>query len=128
MLGLQHKIVLEDHEGERHTLHLLEIVADQFFVLLPPSQAVRLDDARNSDAAVADHALDILTQSLSVISVRDHRFLHSVEVPEVLAQSRHHILRLCGLRLEPGLPACQLPDTSDLAAAFAQELTRRQHW
>lgn len=128
MLGLQHKIVLEDDQGQRHTLHLLEIVADQYFVLVPPDQAGELGRLRTSDGTIADAAVELLSAALSVVCVRDHRFLRPDELSCILRQSRHHILRLCGLRLECDLPPLARMKTPQLARAFAEECRLRERW
>jgi hypothetical protein len=129
MLGLQHKIVLEDHTGEKHTLHLLEIIADQYFVLLPPAEAAELQSLQEGGEAIADDAVEILVDSLCIISVRNHRFLDPDQLPSILAQSRHHILRLCGLRLDAeALPPADRIGGDALARAFAEECRLRQSW
>ncbi len=128
MLGLDHRIVLEDHLGERHPLNLLEIIADRYFVLLPPTQARKLKPLQQTPGGKMDDALDILTNHVSVISVRDHRFLTQTTAAEVLGRSRHHILRLVGLRLGGDLPPCTARAEEFSISAFQEELERRSGW
>lgn len=126
ILSLQRRIVLEDHTGEKHALHLLEIIDDQFFILLPPTQAEALANLQATHPEVADDAVDILTDHLTGVCVRDHSFLDTPDLAELLGESRHHILRLCGLRLGGQLAPA---DGGDLSVqAFVEERKRRHTW
>ncbi|HEY9721366.1 MAG TPA: hypothetical protein V6D47_05090 [Oscillatoriaceae cyanobacterium] len=128
MLTLQHRIVVEDELGEKHALNLLEIVADRYFVMLPPEQAEKLQTLQSRFTRIIDPAVTILMDALVVVSVREHRFLQPDELPEVLSQSRHHILRICAARLIDALPV--FPDISEtaMATAFREECRLRKGW
>ena len=126
MLGLERRIVLEDHGGDRHAYCLLETVEECFFVLLPLDEAEQVAELQARPDGGLDEALELLVESVAVIGVRDHRFLPSREVPEVLARSRHHVLVLTGARLA-GLPDEPTPEElSELA--FLTECKRRLGW
>lgn len=128
MLTLQHRIVVEDEQGAKHALNLLEIVADRYFVMLPPEQAERLHLLQSRFTRIVDPAVTILLNALVVISVREHRFLQRDELPEVLSQSRHHILRICAARLIDALPAFPALNEAALATAFREECRLRKGW
>src|SRR4051812_26397344 len=65
MLGLERRIVLEDHLGEKHALHLLEVIEDRFFVLLPPAYAAEL--AALQEENDLDEAIEILATGVGVL-------------------------------------------------------------
>jgi hypothetical protein len=124
MLGLERRIVLEDHLGETHALHLLEVIEDRFFVLLPPYYSAEL--AALQEENDLDEAIEILAAGLGILGAHDHRFVPGREVPDILARSIHHVLKLCGLRLADDLP--ELDDGELSMVAFADECKRRQSW
>lgn len=124
MLGLERRIVLEDHLGEKHALHLLEVIDERYFVLLPPAYALEL--AALQEENDLDEAIEILAAGVGILGVHDHRFLPGRDVPPVLARSHHHVLKLCGLRLADELPDLDEGELSPVA--FADECKRRQSW
>jgi hypothetical protein len=126
MLGLERRIVLEDHLGERHALHLLEVIEERYFVLLPPAEAEALQEVQEALEADLDAALAILTAGVTVLGAHDHRFLSAEAVPQVLARSSHHILVLCGLGLAD-LPATVAEEELS-PLAFADECRKRKTW
>ncbi len=128
MLGFDRRIVLEDHQGAKHPVYLLETIASHLFVLLPPDAADQLS-AMQADKADAELALEVLESDLMVMDVRSHQFLERGEIAQALTTSRHHILVLLGRRLGgEALPAAE-PSEADLSAhAFAEELQRRTAW
>ncbi|MDB5096159.1 MAG: hypothetical protein JWM80_580 [Cyanobacteria bacterium RYN_339] len=124
MLGLERRIVLEDHLGEKHALHLLEVIEERFFVLLPPAYATELAALQEDNDL--DEAIEILAAGLGVLGAHDHRFVPGREVPAILARSVHHVLKLCGLRLADDLPDLDAGELSPIA--FSDECKRRQSW
>lgn len=126
MLGLERRIVLEDHLGERHALHLLEVIEERYFVLLPPAEAGALQEVQEAAEADMDAALAILRDGVTILGAHDHRFLSNDEVPEVLKRSAHHILVLCGLGLAE-MPA-ELAEEELSPLAFADECRKRKTW
>jgi hypothetical protein len=128
MLGFDRRIVLEDHLGEKHPVHLLETLDGHLFVLLPPDAADRLA-AMQAAQAGAEAALEVLEAELMVMDVRSHQFLDRLDIADALEASRHHIL----VRLARRLGGDDLPDgaptEADLSAhAFAEEIQRRTAW
>ncbi len=127
LLGLKRRILLEDHSGHRHSLHLLEVIQARYFVLLAPDPAERLSALQQAQASI-DEALVILMEHIHILSMREHQFLKQAELPEILRHSTHYVLRQVALRLSPGLP--EVPEHAGLldAHAFFEESLRRKAW
>lgn len=126
MLGLQRRIVLEDHLGRKYAHCLLETIEERYFVLLPPAEADEVAELQERPDGGLDEALEILVDSLQVIGVRDHQFLPLRAIPSVLARSRHHVLVLAGVRMA-AMPEA-LRDEELTPLAFMDECRKRMSW
>jgi hypothetical protein len=127
LLGLKRRILLEDHTGRKHALHLLEVIQERYFVLLPPDPAERLSALQEAQGSI-DEALVILMAHIHILSMREHKFLKPADLPEILRHSTHYVLCQMALRLSPGLP--EVPEHAGVldAHAFFEESLRRKAW
>lgn len=127
MLALQRRIVLEDHLGEKHAHYLLETIEERYFVLLPPAAAERVAVLQQEELEGGlDEALEILAENVTVLAMRDHRFLPPCDVPPVLERSRHHVLVLVAGRMGD-LPD-EVEDEELTPLAFMDEYRKRIGW